>query len=273
MAGLSDTSLEAARVLREAFRGMPPGRKWLLIGEMYQDSRALHAAGFRLRCPTATPGDIRQHWMAVTCGLAPTAELSRAVQERPMQNLHELRQILAVLTRLGIPYALGGSMASSVYGVPRSTRDADITAEPFPGKEAQLVAAFGDDYYISEPAVREAVLLRSSFNIINTAAGFKVDVFVRKDRPFEQSAMSRRVAVDLPDAPGQPVVLHTPEDVVLFKLAWYRLGNQASEQQFKDVVGVLQVQAGRLDDAYLDRWAADLGVADLLSRARKENAV
>ena len=190
-----------------------------------------------------------------------------------MQNLSDLREVLAVLTRLGIPYALGGSMASSVYGVPRNTRDGDVTAEPFPGKETQLVGAFGEDYYISEAAVRDAVRMRSSFNIINTATGFKVDVFVRKDRPFEQSAMSRRVAVDLPDASGQPVFLHTPEDVVLFKLWWYRLGNQASEQQFKDVLGVLQVQAGRLDDAYLDRWTADLGVADLLPRARQESAV
>ena len=60
--------------------------------------------------------------------------------------------------------------------------------------------------------------------------------------------------------------------MILFKLAWFRLGNEASEQQFKDVLGVLQVQAGRLDDAYLDHWAADLGVADLLHKARQESA-
>ncbi len=273
MAGISDTSPEAARVLRDVYRRMPPAKKWLLLGEMYQDGRALHAAGVRLRCPAATPAEIRQHWLAVTVGPAPVIDPAIPASERPMQNLSGLREVLAVLTRLGIPYALGGSMASSVYGVPRNTRDADVTVEPFPGKETQLVGAFGEDYYVSEQAVRDAVRLRSSFNIINTATGFKVDVFVRKDRPFEQSAMSRRVAVDLPDAPGQPVVLHTPEDVVLFKLAWYRLGNEAAEQQFKDVVGVLQVQAGRLDDAYLDRWGADLGVADLLRRARQESTI
>ena len=273
MAGLSDTSPEAARVLCGVFRRMPLARKWLLLEEMYRDGRALHAAGVRLRHPSATPEEIRRDWLAVACGLAPAVVPAGSAQERPVQNLHDLREVLSVLTRLGIPYALGGSMASSVYGVPRNTRDGDITAEPFPGKEAQLVAAFGEDYYISEPAVRDAVRLRSSFNIINTATGFKVDVFVRKDRPFELSAMSRRLAVDLPDAPGQPVVLHTPEDVILFKLAWYRLGNQVADQQFKDVLGVLQVQAGRLDDAYLDRWAADLGVADLLRRAREESKV
>ena len=237
---------------------------------MYRDGRALHAAGVRLRHPSATPDEIRRHWMAVTCGVPPAPSAGGPDSEQPVQNLSDLREVLVVLTRLGIAYALGGSMASSVYGVPRNTRDGDVTAEPFPGKEAQLIGAFGDDYYISEDAVRDAVRSRSSFNIINTATGFKVDVFVRKDRPFEQSAMSRRVAVDLPDAPGQPVFLHSPEDVILFKLWWYRLGNQTSDQQFKDVLGVLQVQAGRLDDAYLDRWAADLGVADLLGRARQE---
>ncbi|HVS35298.1 MAG TPA: hypothetical protein VMS17_06920 [Gemmataceae bacterium] len=273
MAGISDTSPEAARVLRDVYRRMPAAKKWLILGEMYQDGRALHAAGFRLRRPDATPVEIRQHWLALTVGAAPAIPQNRPVPERSMQNLSDLREVLAVLAQLDIPYALSGSMASSMHGVPRSTRDADVTAEPFPGKESQLVGAFGEDYYISEQAVREAVLLRSSFNIINTGTGFKVDVFVRKDRPFEQSAMSRRVALTFPDAPAQPIVVYTPEDVILFKLEWHRLSNEVAEQQIKDVLGVLQVQAGRLDDAYLNRWAADLGVADLLQRARQESAL
>ena len=272
MAGLSDTSPEAARVMREAYRRRSVERKWLLLGELCRDGRALHAAGCRLRNPSITPDAIRDHWLTVAFGFSPARITRRPVQERPVQNFSDLREVLGALTRLDIPYALGGSMASSVYGVARYTRDADITAEPFPGKEAALVAAFGEDYYISEPAVRDAVRLRSSFNIINTSTGFKVDVFVRKDRPFETAAMNRRVSLQLPDAPGQPVVLYSPEDVILFKLAWFRLGNEASEQQFKDVLGVLQVQAGRLDGAYLDHWAADLGVTDLLQKARRESA-
>lgn len=271
MAGLSDTSPEAERVWREAYRRMSAGRKWLLLGQMYQDGRALHAAGVRLRNPSATPWDIHEHWLTVALGLPPGRITRTPAEEQPMQNLSELREVLAALTRLEIPYALGGSMASSVHGIARYTRDADVTAEPFPGKEAQLVGAFGEDYYISEAAVRDAVRRRASFNIINTITGFKVDIFVRKDRPFEQSAMSRRVPLELPDAPGQSIVLHTPEDVILFKLWWYRLGNEASEQQIKDVLGVLQVQAGKLDDVYLDHWAADLGVTDLLNRVRQES--
>ena len=190
-----------------------------------------------------------------------------------MQTLHDLREVLRVFTTLRIPYALGGSMASSVYGTWRSTLDADISAEPFPGREPQLVAAFGEDYYISLTAVQQAVRQRSSFNIINTSTGFKADVFVCKDRPFEESAMARRLTVDLPDAPGEPLTLYTPEDVILFKLWWYRLGQESACQQWSDVLGVLKVQAGKLDPAYLDHWAADLGVGDLLQRARQESGV
>src|SRR5205085_1776528 len=122
----------------------------------------------------------------------------------------------------------------------------------FAGREAELVAAFGPDFYVSEPAVRQAVSARSSFNIINTATGFKVDVFVCRDDLFERSALGRRIPLTFPDAPSQPIYLQTAEDVVLFKLRWYRLGNETSEQQWKDVLGVLRVQGDKLDQDYLD---------------------
>jgi hypothetical protein len=206
--------------------------------------------------------------MRTNLGLAVAPADGEPAEGRPMQNLHDLREVLRVFTDLGIPYALGGSMASSVYGVGRYTRDADVTAEPFPGREARLAAAFGPDYYVSLPAVQDAVRRRASFNIINTATGFKVAVFVRKDTPFERSAMERRISFEPPDQPGEPIVLYTPEDVILFKLVWYRLAEGVTDRQWADVLGVLKVQAGKLDQAYLDRWARDLGVADLLDKAR-----
>ncbi len=131
MAGLSDTSPEAERVRREVFRRMPLARKWLLLGELYQNGRSMHAAGYRLRHPVATPHEIRRHWMILTLGFVPESTSKGIFPERPMPNLSDLRDVVDVLTRLDIPYALGGSMASSVYGIARYTNDADLTAEPF----------------------------------------------------------------------------------------------------------------------------------------------
>ena len=245
MAGLSDTSPEAERVLLDALRKMPFARRWRQMGEIFQLANTLRAAGRARNEEPALNG--------------------------PNENLQVLEEVIAALSRLGIPYALGGSWASCLFGQMRLTLDADLTVEPFPGKEAALCSCFGEDYYISQEAVREAVARRSSFNIIHLGSGFKVDCFVRKDRPFEQSVMSRRRSYVLPGQAGPPLQCVTPEDVVLLKLEWYRLGNESSERQWRDVLGVLQVQAGRLDDAYLDHWAADLGVTDLLNRVRQES--
>ena len=114
--------------------------------------------------------------------------------------------------------------------------------------------------------------LGSYFNLINTTTGFKVDLFIRKDRPFDQSVMSRRRGYVLPGVAEQPIQVVSPEDIILLKLEWYRLGDESSPQQWQDVLGVFQTQGPALDQAYLDAWAPELGVADLLARLRLQSA-
>jgi hypothetical protein len=268
---LSDTSPEAERVLVEAYRKMPFERKWRQMGAIYRTAKVLHAAGVRSRNPSATAEQIREEWAGATLD----ERLLAVIKGRPMEgneeNLPVVRAVISALVSLGIPYALGGSWASSLLGKMRFTHDADITVEPFPGKEEAFCAAFGEEYYVSVPAVQDANRRRSSFNVIHTPSTFKVDVFVRKERPFEQSVMSRRQLQILADAPQEPVQFVSPEDIILLKLEWYRLGNEISERQWSDILGVMEVQGGRLDQAYLDHWAAQLGVADLLTRARRES--
>ena len=190
--------------------------------------------------------------------------------EPSTDNLRVVLEVIGVLDALGIAYALGGSLASSIHGIMRNTADADLSVEPFPGLEDRLASMFGPDYYVSSAAIRQAVRDRSTFNIINTSVGFKVDVFVRKERSFEYSLMRRRIHATMVDAPGRPIAVVTPEDSILLKLEWYRLGGETSDRQLSDVLGVIRVQADRLDQAYLNRWAQDLGVADLLDGARRD---
>jgi hypothetical protein len=192
------------------------------------------------------------------------------MEEQRDENLRVIQHVIAAFTQLEIPYALGGSWASSFHGRVRMTHDADFTAEPFPGKEAAFCRLFGPDYYISLPAVQDALARRSSFNIIHLPSSFKADVFVRKERPFDCSVMKRSAPHALPDHPDKPIVFVSAEDIVLLKLDWYRLGGETSERQWLDVVEVMKTQGDRLDQAYLDYWGAELKLADLLARARAE---
>ena len=93
-------------------------------------------------------------------------------------------------------------------------------------------------------------------------------MFVRRDRPFELSMMRRRIPIAPPDASEPPIAVVSPEDIILLKLEWFRLGGEISDRQWSDILGVMRVQGGRLDEPYLDHWAEDLRVADLLARAR-----
>jgi hypothetical protein len=272
MAKLSDTSPEAEHVLIEAYRRMPVGRKWLSLGEVYGTARILHSAGFRQRRPSGDDWEAHRDWLTINQEFTGPLPRCKPPTDWNGLNLRTIREVARVLDDLAIPYALGGSMASSVYGFLRHCRGADVVAGSLPGGETAFAGAWGPEYHLSRPVVGNARRDHPAIHLLNTLTGFKVNVFIRKDAPFELTAMQRRISLHLPDAPDQPIVFHTPEDTILFKLRWYRLGGESSEQQLKDVVGVLQVQAGKLDQTYLDRWAADLGVADLLARVRQQSA-
>jgi hypothetical protein len=179
----------------------------------------------------------------------------------------EVRKAVRLLERMKVPYVLGGSLASSVQGAPRSTNDADIMVAAFPGREVEFVAEYGEGYYVSLPAIVDANRRRASFNIINTLIGFKVDFFVQKARPFDVAVMARREPRFVPEGATQSTAVLTVEDAILTKLEWYRLGGESSDRQWRDVIEMLEAQGKRVDRIYLAKWAKELRVSDLLEAA------
>src|SRR5262245_53092522 len=268
MKSLDDTRPDARRVLNEAFRAMLPERKFRVIEDAIQATRALHAAGVRSRRPRATDEDVHRDWLSQVL-LAPFVEGVLMPPTRS-ESLDVLREAAAVLREMGITHALGGSMASSLYGEPRQTQDADILAEPFPDREEEFESHFGEAYYVNIESIRDAIRIHSSFNIINLQVGFKIDIFIQDERPFDYEALRRRVEQPLSEKAGDAMWVLTPEDVILSKLDLYRIGAETSQQQWADVLGVVRVQAGRLDDTYLEHWANELSLNDLLDKAREQ---
>ena len=182
--------------------------------------------------------------------------------------LAALEPVVTALEELGVRYRVGGSVASSALGVPRSTLDVDLACELRLADVDALVARLAPTYYVDADVVRDAVRRQSSFNAVHLATMLKVDVFIRKDRPFEDAAFERSTRKPLATAVGaREFDFTTAEDIILHKLEWYRLGGEASERQWSDVRGVIAVQREALDHGYLRRWARDLQVSDLLDRA------
>jgi hypothetical protein len=179
---------------------------------------------------------------------------------------------VALLDELRIPYLIGGSLASSIYGTPRTTADVDVVIAPRSDQLEPLETALRAEFYVSREAMEEAFRTRRSFNAIHLDSVQKIDFFMIGQQPFDVEEFSRRILHTLPGSEGAGIAFKTAEDTVLRKLQWYRAGGERSEQQWRDVLGVLAVQSGRLDEAYMDRWANHLGVSDLLARARTDAA-
>ncbi|MBI1856287.1 MAG: hypothetical protein HYR93_10560 [Chloroflexi bacterium] len=139
--------------------------------------------------------------------------------------------VAQTLEALGIPYAVGGSLASSLHGVMRSTLDVDIVADMRVEHIQPLVTALSKEFYTDDEM--------------------------------------RRLSVISTD-PEQSVYVASPEDVILSKLEWYRMGGEISDRQWRDILGVLKTRSGQLDLAYMRKWAKELTVEILLERALNE---
>ena len=105
---------------------------------------------------------------------------------------------------------------------------------------------------------------------IHLSQAFKVDIFVFGSRAYDREAFHRRARMPFGAELQRSAYVQTPEDVVLAKLKWYRIGGEVSDLQWRDVLGILKMQAGSLYEAYLHRWAAEEGLQDLLDRALLE---
>lgn len=189
-----------------------------------------------------------------------------------MQNepIEVTLKVTNVFEKLSVPYLIAGSLASTLYGMVRTTQDSDIVAEMRLEHLKFFVSALQNEFYVDDEMISESIQHNSSFNIIHRETMFKVDIFIPRPRPFLESQLARAQTQTFKFETEVSAKFASPEDTILSKLEWYRMGGEVSDRQWRDILGVLKTRQGELDLDYLRKWAGELKVTDLMERALKE---
>jgi hypothetical protein len=182
-----------------------------------------------------------------------------------MTSEEALQLLLSKLDECGIPYMITGSFASNIHGLPRATQDADVVIEVEQGTLERFLESLGPAFYRSMEAAMDALAREQMFNVVHLETGFKVDLIVRKSRPFSKMEFSRRQAAFYL---GQNRWFATAEDTILAKLEWSKMAD--SERQFSDALNIAKLQKENLDRAYLEKWAKELDILDVLEKLFRE---
>ncbi|OZH53703.1 hypothetical protein AFK68_15885 [Hydrocoleum sp. CS-953] len=179
-----------------------------------------------------------------------------------------------ILDNLNIPYYLSRGLASSFWGERRQTEDADIAIILEPDKVEQLITALSTEFYLSDTAIDDALRGRTnSFNVIHTASAIKADIYpIKQSNDFELSAMSRRKQVKLFSG-NKSIYITSPEDIILHKLIWYKIADNYSLKQWRDILGVIKARRKILDFDYLRLWSSQLKLTPELDKALDETTL
>ncbi len=167
-----------------------------------------------------------------------------------------LQTVIRALDEAGVSYMLTGSLAAAFYAVPRATQDVDVVIETEQeGLDRLVDGVLAAGWYVDRAAAEKAWQGHGQFNAIDPESGWKADFIVRKDRPYSREEFRRRQRISLL---GVELSVASLEDVLITKLEWGRLGDSALQR--RDVVQLLERTWSRLDQAYLQKWIADLAL-------------
>jgi hypothetical protein len=268
-----DERTESLRV--QLYRQMTPEERITISAQMFEDALSVVRSSIMDQHPDISPEELEREVRRRVLGekrAGPGQELRDGSEPYNAQDAdigmtarNVFLQVLEALETLDIPYMIVGSFASTYWGRPRMTHDADLLVEIPVAKVAALARSLAPEFYAPDFVIEEGARNRSQFNAIHSQTAFKVDFWFRQNTPYDRERFKRRQRGTLF---GRQVWITTAEDVILSKLVWYRT-SPGQSRQLQDALEVYEIQEPDLDRDYLQHWAGVLGVADLLAEIQQ----
>ena len=265
-----DTNIDIEQIQISLLSKKSLATKFSYVTTLSQSTRQLSKRAIKRNNPKLNDLELNYLFIKLLYNIDLTNDVIWEQVENMKKNdlIQSIEPLVQVFNQLGILYYIGGSVASSVYGMPRATQDIDLVtdlqAKHVNFLEEQLKSA----YYIDKEMILNAIENKGSFNLLHFDTMMKIDIFLMKDEPYHKMAFERKREDTLDEEDNSlKFFLATSEDIILSKLDWYRLGDYISEQQWRDIQGILKVQTESLDIDYLYRWATKLDLKQLLEKA------
>lgn len=267
----SDTHPDIDKFLMLSFRQMPSWKKAYLVNEATKGIQQWALIGIRNQYENNTSVQINFQLAIRWLGKEVAEKLFNNNQGQLVEanSIKLALKMVDIFESLEIPYLIGGSVASSILGEPRATLDVDMVADLQLFYVAPLLEIMTGEFYIDEVMVKDAIEYKSSFNVIHLDSMHKVDIFVLSNQPLAQVKMQRRQQLLITENPEKFAWLPSSEDIILHKLSC----NEISDRQWRDVLGVLKVQAYKLDFNYLSQWAETLNLVELMTKALQQAGI
>jgi hypothetical protein len=267
-----DTTPEVERLQVARIRSFSPARKFASVRSWTYTLTSANVHAMRSGAPESNERDIAVRFVTREYGKALATDFQTAVEQRPEWTIQEhdllvaMIPIIEVFEFLGIRYYLSGSIACSVYGLPRGAQDIDVVADIQTEHVSPLVKHLQGAYTINAQALRDAIAQRNAFSLLHLSSLVKVDVILPRGTPFDFLVSQRAQQLSLIEG-YQPIWIASAEDVVLTGLEWYRDCGASADDQWNDLLGAVKVQAPNLDLTYLRHVAPTLNVSGLLEQA------
>ena len=267
-----DTTPEFERMQVARIRSFSPTRKFASVRSWTHTLTSANLHAMRSGTPESNERAIAVRFVTREYGRELATDFQTAVEQRPEWTIqeHDLQgamiPVIEVFECLGVRYYLSGSIACSVYGLPRGAQDIDVVADIQAEHVSPLVKHLQGAYTINAQALHDAIAQRSAFSLLHLSSLVKVDVMLPRGTAFDTLVAQRVQQLSLIEG-YQPIWIASAEDVVLMRLEWYRDCGATADDQWNDILGVLKVQAPTLDLKYLHHVAQTLNLSDLLEQA------